>query len=89
MARLTPEEQDAREAKVRDLLAQGFLVAEIARQINMTRQSLWEFCARRKILPKEAQVGYSHNVADKDRRKAAKDRRKRADARAERARVAE
>ena len=47
MATLTKEERRAREGRVRLLLDAGFTAAEIAERLGVSRQSMWEFIARR------------------------------------------
>jgi len=60
-----------REVKVLSMLNRGMLVSEIARALNppVSRQAMWEFCARRGWLADEDSLRYSQSLLEKDRRR--------------------
>ena len=75
-----PDPSDPREVRVHTMLANGLLVAEVARAEKMTRQSMWEYCARRGWLPDEDKSGFSETIAEKDRRARSRKRKRSASA---------
>lgn len=63
------DDETERETRVRGYLDQGYLISEIARKEGVSRQSMWEWCARRRLLPDEQQARYSRTLAEKEQRK--------------------